>query len=227
MEHTSYRGIVDLDEEEQFLSPEESYIQAQRFAEEAKAAADVRKEQKIALAKQMKDGEKNLAMMIAPDGILVGAASERLRHLIEKRGLEKSIVAQWAGIGRTTLYRYTLEPKDKGFSMPSKKNLLKILEALDISVHEFCLHPYDFDAWKESFEPTTITGRHLFEWRDEVLDIFSSNSFIYQKGGQTVRLTQAQFSLLKNAVEGALGMLDLLPHDDYGLLAELMKSSKK
>ena len=46
MEHTNY-GVADIDDEEQFLSSEESYIQAQRFAEEAKVAADVRKEQKM------------------------------------------------------------------------------------------------------------------------------------------------------------------------------------
>lgn len=226
MEHTNHVDITNPGDEEHILSPEEWYIQTHRFMEQAQARADALKAQEIALAKQIKEDEKNLSLLTAPEGSLVGEAGKRLEYIIQKRGLEKSAVAQWAGIGRTTLYRYTLQPGSKSFSVPSKKNLLKILDALSVSVHEFSSTPYDHDAWKKSFEPSAVTGRYLFEWRDEVLDAFAKNNFIYKKGGQTVRLTHAQFTLLKNAVEGALGMLDLLPHDDYGLLAELMKSSK-
>lgn len=215
-----------LSEDGMLLSPEDSYAHAQQYWKQAQARADALKEQKLVLAKRLKEDEQNLSVLLKIDNNPSGEASRRLCYIIEKRGLDKSTLARLAGVGRTTIYRYTLPSEHKDFAVPSRKKLLKILDALSVTVHDFCMIPDDFDAWKKEFEPPAMQGRNLFDWRDEVLGVFTKNNFVYEKGGQTVRLTHAQFNLLKSAVESVLGMLDLLPHDANGILADLKRAKK-
>ena len=220
MEYTSYNN-------ELALSPEEEYAQAQQALQKAQAEAAALSERKRILAEQMERDEKNLDLLTQTANPPSGEASLRLQYIIELNGWERSALAQASGVGRTTLYRYTLMPGDQEFKTPSKKNLLKLLDALDVSVHDFCAHPDNFEEWKKTFKKVAVEGLNLFDWRDEVLCIFQSNVFVYDQNGHKVRMPQAQFEMFKNAIEGVLGMLDMLPHDTDNSLPDWMRPSKK
>ena len=101
------------------------------------------------------------------------------------------------------------------------------MDALSVSLHEFCTFPDDFEKWKKSFDQAPVEGLNLFAWRDEVLDIFQTNTFVYEQNGHKVRMPQAQFDMLKNAIEGVLGMLDMLPHDAHSSWRDWISSFKK
>lgn len=220
LEHTSYNN-------ESALSPEEEYVRAQQALQKAQAEADALRERKRILAEQMEKDEQNLDLLTQAAKSPSGEASLRLQHIIKVKGWERNALVQASGVGRTTLYRYTLMPEDQEFKTPSKKNLLKILDALGVSVHDFCAFPDDFEKWKKSFDQAPVDGLNLFAWRDEVLDIFQTNTFVYDQNGHKVRMPQSQFDMFKNAIEGVLGMLDMLPHDAHSSWPDWTSSSKK
>ena len=227
LEYTNHNGVTDFENEENLLSSDREYIEAMQTVQQAQAAADAIKTQKRLLAKQMEQDEQNLAILIEDADKIAGEVSRRLQHVIKAKGWERSALAQASGIGRTTLYRYTLSPGENGYAVPKKKNLLKILDALSVSLHEFCAFPDDFEKWKKSFDQAPVEGLNLFAWRDEVLDIFQTNTFVYDQNGHKVRMPQAQFDMFKNAIEGVFGMLDMLPHDAHSSWPDWMSSSKK
>lgn len=227
MEHTNHNGVTDFENEDNLLSSDREYIEAMQTVQQAQAAADAIKTQKRLLAKQMEQDEQNLAILIEDADKITGEVSRRLQHIIKAKGWERSALAQASGIGRTTLYRYMLSPGENGYAVPKKKNLLKILDALSVSLHEFCTFPDDFEKWKKSFDQAPVEGLNLFAWRDEVLDIFQTNTFVYEQNGHKVRMPQAQFDMLKNAIEGVLGMLDMLPHDAHSSWRDWISSFKK
>lgn len=214
-------------EDEEVLSPDSEYAQAQIAFRKAQAAADALKERKRILANQMAVDEQNFAILMEDKDAIAGEVSRRLNHVITSKGWERSALAQASDIGRTTLYRYTLSPGENGYAVPKKKNLLKLLEVLSVSIHDFCAFPDDFEAWQKAFDQPPIDGLNLFAWRDEVLDIFQTNTFVYDQNGRKVRMPQAQFDMFKNAIEGVLGMLDMLPHDACSSWSDWMRSSKK
>ncbi len=214
-------------EDKEVLSPDSEYVQAQIAFQKAQAAADALKERKRVLANQMAVDEQYLAILMEDADAIAGEVSRRLNHIISAKGWERSALAQASDIGRTTLYRYTLSPGENGYAVPKKKNLLKLLEVLSVSIHDFCAFPDDFEKWKKSFDQAPVDGLNLFAWRDEVLDIFQTNTFVYDQNGRKVRMPQAQFEMFKNAIEGVLGMLDMLPHDAHNSWPGWMSSSKK
>jgi DNA-binding phage protein len=226
LEPTNYTGSVDF-EDEDVLSLDDEYVQAKIAFQKAQASADAFRERQHALAKQMEEDEQNLTILLEDGDNIAGEVSRRLQHIITAKGWERTALAQASGIGRTTLYRYLLSPGDERYQITKKKNLLKILDVLSVSVHAFCVFPDNFETWRKSFDQTPVNGLSLFDWRDEVLCILQTNTFVYQQNGHNVRMPQAQFEMFKNAIEGILGMLDMLPHDTHSNWPGQMSSSKK
>ena len=70
---------------------------------------------------------------------------ERIQHLLELNGLDITSFCLYAGISRSTMHRYL-----KGTHLPSKKNLLNIMQCLGITAEKFARHPDDFELWKKS-----------------------------------------------------------------------------
>ena len=74
-----------LSEDGMLLSPEDSYAHAQQYWKQAQARADALKEQKLVLAKRLKEDEQNLSVLLKIDNNPSGEASRRLCFIIEKR----------------------------------------------------------------------------------------------------------------------------------------------
>ena len=70
---------------------------------------------------------------------------ERIQYLLEQEGADIASFCLYAGISRSTMHRYL-----KGTHLPSKKNLLSIIQCLGITAEEFARHPDDFELWKKS-----------------------------------------------------------------------------
>lgn len=94
----------------------------------------------------------NLKAMLGEQGKRTGEFGRRLNYIVQCAKIEKSDLANRAGIGRTTLYRYMLTPKDDGFAVPNETKACNIIAVLPISAAEFCAHPGNFDAWTKQFK---------------------------------------------------------------------------
>lgn len=152
-------------------------------------------------------GEKNLDILLNAGGI-----EKRLAYLFKVKKIEKASFAKQVGMGRTTIQRYTSK-KDGGFKS-TKKRVLKILDALSISVADFAFEPTDYDKWEASFDTPNLNGYNILNLRDEVLNAFEKNNFVYRHNGVMKRLPYQQYALMKSILESAFKVLDLVPHDE-------------
>lgn len=155
----------------------------------------------------VEQGEKNLDILLNAGGI-----EKRLAYLFKVKKIEKASFAKQVGMGRTTIQRYTSN-KDGGFKS-TKKRLLKILDALSISVADFAFEPNDFEKWKASFDVPNFSGYDILSLRDNVLGAFENNNLVYRHNGETRRLPYQQYALMKSILESAFKVLDLVPHDE-------------
>lgn len=150
------------------------------------------------------DGKKNLGIIRD----VPNAVSERLKHLFNEKGIEVASFAREVGMGRTTIHRYL-----KGEPVSSEKKLLRIIDALSMSVADFCYSPHDIEEWKASLEDSIAEKNDIFMWRDQLIEQLSTNDFTYQHHGKTYRLPYNYYVVLKAIVENSVKVLDLLPHD--------------
>lgn len=199
------KGIVPSVSDENFTVPEllvdESDIAAAMVEEEKKR----RKQNALARAEWNSQGKENLDVIL----YVPNAIASRLDYLLKQKRIEKAVFARQVGLGRTTIHRYI-----NGDSTPNKKKLLQIIDALSMSVADFCYEPKDFEKWKAALEPTNFQGRDIIDFRDEILDILSRNNFVYRHNGKTMRLPHKHYVLLKSIFESGFNVLDLLPHDE-------------
>ena len=155
----------------------------------------------------VEQGEKNLDILLNAGGI-----EKRLAYLFKMKKIEKASFAKQVGMGRTTIQRYT-SSKDGGFKS-TKKRLIKILDALSISVADFAFEPTDYNKWAASFDTPNFTGYDILSLRDHVLGAFENNNLVYRHNGETRRLPYQQYALMKSILESAFKVLDLVPHDE-------------
>lgn len=163
------------------------------------------------------EGQKNLKIILK-DREEIG---RRISYLFEKLKVEKASLARQIGVGRTTIYRYSV-----GDTAPSKAKLLAILGALSISVADFCYEPNNFDLWKAALEETAAYERDIFDIKASVLGLFDKNDFTYRHNGELKRLPYQHYSLLKSLLENGFKVLELLPHD-VSFFDKLEKLEKK
>ena len=143
-----------------------------------------------------------------------GKIEERLAFLFKMKKIEKASFAKQVGMGRTTIQRYTSTTcKDGGFKS-TKKRLLKILDALSISVADFAFEPTDYNRWVASFDTPNFSGYDILGLRDQVLGAFENNNLVYRHNGELRRLPYPQYALMKSILESAFKVLDLVPHDE-------------
>ena len=150
------------------------------------------------------EGQKNLKIIRD----VPNAVSERLAHILKEKKIEVATFAREVGMGRTTIHRYL-----KGDPISSEKKLLRIIDALSMSVADFCYSPYDIEEWKASLEDSEYEKNDIFVWRDKLIEELSTNDFTYQRYGKTYRLPYNYYMVLKAVVENSIKFLDLLPHD--------------
>ena len=155
----------------------------------------------------VEQGEKNLDILMQK-----GDIAKRLKYIFEVKKIEKAAFARQVGMGRTTIQRYTSE-RGEGFKS-TKKRLLRILDALQISVADFAFEPTDDEKWKAAFNNPTIEGYDILSLRDEVLFAFESNNFVYKQNGETKRFQGRPYELMKSIIESAFKVLDMVPHDE-------------
>lgn len=99
-----------------------------------------------------KSAPDNLKVMLGEQGKRTGEFGRRLNYIVQCAKIERTDLANRAGIGRTTLYRYMLTPQDARFAVPKERNACNIMAVLPISADEFCAYPDNFDAWKQQFK---------------------------------------------------------------------------
>ena len=149
------------------------------------------------------EGPKNLKIILNKKD----EVANRLRYLLDEKDIEVATFAREVGMGRSTIHRYL-----KGEPV-SEKKLLRIIDALSMSVADFCYSPDDIDEWKSSLVESVSEQNDIYEWRDNLLEQLSTNDFTYQRYGKTHRLPYNYYVVLKAAVENTIRFLDLLPHD--------------
>ena len=149
------------------------------------------------------EGQKNLKIILYEKD----AVANRLRYLLDEKDIEVATFAREVGMGRSTIHRYL-----KGEPV-SEKKLLRIIDALSMSVADFCYSPQDIDEWKASLVESVSEQNDIYAWRDNLLEQLSTNDFTYQRYGKTHRLPYNYYVVLKAAVENTIRFLDLLPHD--------------
>lgn len=103
-----------------------------------------------------KSAPDNLKVMLGEQGKRTGEFGRRLNYIVQCAKIERTDLANRAGIGRTTLYRYMLTPQDARFAVPKERNACSIMTVLPISTDEFCAYPNNFDAWKQQFKMRTM-----------------------------------------------------------------------
>jgi transcriptional regulator with XRE-family HTH domain len=152
-------------------------------------------------------GKKNLEIILYQN-YQNGEIAKRLAYLFEEKHIEKTAFARQAGLGRTTIHRYI-----SGDSTPSKKKLLQVLDALSMSVEDFCYEPTNFEAWKEALIESISKKHDIFILKDHIMKELAKNDFTYSHNGETVKLPYRHYTLLKAILESGFKVLDLLPHD--------------
>lgn len=150
------------------------------------------------------EGQRNLKIILDKKGAVAG----RLRYLLDEKDIEVATFAREVGMGRSTIHRYL-----KGAPVSSEKKLLRIIDALSMSVADFCYSPDDIEEWKASLVESVTEKNDIFTWRDQLIEQLSTNDFTYQRYGKTHRLPYNYYVVLKAAVENTIKFLDLLPHD--------------
>ena len=132
---------------------------------------------------------------------------ERIQFCLEQNNQEIAEFSRNVDISRSSLHRYI-----NGTHLPSKKNLLKIIDGLFITPTDFSYLPDDFEEWKKLFDPEQ-DGEDIFAVSDYILRKLKTNKFTYEYNGKTMRLPNRYFTLFRKLVTDAVDILDLLPHD--------------
>ena len=151
------------------------------------------------------EGQKNLKIIL----LKKNAVADRLKYLLQEKHIEVATFAREVGMGRSTIHRYLKGGKHK----PSEKNLLRIIDALSMSVADFCYSPSDINEWKASLVESDTEENDIFMWRDQLIEQLSFNDFTYRRYGKVHRLPHNYYVVLKAIVENSIRVLDLLPHD--------------
>jgi transcriptional regulator with XRE-family HTH domain len=179
------------------------YLEARHDAAVREAEENAR-----ARAEWQSQGKKNLEIILYQN-YQNGEIAKRLAYLFEEKHIEKTAFARQAGLGRTTIHRYI-----SGDSTPNKKKLLQILDALSMSVEDFCYEPTNFEAWKEALVASLSKEHDIFKLKDYIMKELAKNDFTYSHDGEIVRLPYRHYTLLKAILESGFKVLDLLPHDN-------------
>ena len=137
-----------------------------------------------------------------------GEIGKRIDFLLEKAQIEKTTLARQIGVGRTTIHRYI-----SGTTVPNRKKLLLIVDALSLSLGDFCYEPRSFDNWKNALEKNLRPENDVFIFRDNILNMIAKNNFTYQNNEKILRLPHKYYVVIKTMLEGSLRVLDLLSHD--------------
>ena len=203
------KGFVDYSDEYNPVIPADEYPEPSEeeiLAMDQRHEAELREiEENARIAQEWeKLGQQNLKV-IRDTSKSIG---ERLEYLFAAKKIERIHFARQIGVSRSTLFRYCT-----GYSTPSEKKLLMIIDALDMSVADFCYEPQDTPKWKSHLEKKVIKKNDIFELKDVLLEQLSSNSFTYQYNGDTLRLPCRYTTILKALLESSFRILDLLPHD--------------
>ena len=196
-----YNPIIPADE---YPEPEYSDEEIQVQWEMEDALRREREENAKALKEWEAQAKKNLEIILN----VPGAIGDRLTYLLNAKDIERASFARQIGVGRTTIHRYI-----SGQSIPNKKKLLLIIDALDMDVADFCYEPRDFKKWQAALEETIARKHDIFEFRDNLLDELSRNNFTYQHKGVTSRLPHRHYVILKAMLESSFRVLDLIAHD--------------
>ena len=203
------KGLVDYSEEYNPIIPADEYPEPSAeeiLAQEQQHEAELREQEENAKADREweKLGQQNLGIIRdIPDAI-----GQRLEYLFETKKIERIHFARQIGVSRSTLFRYCT-----GESTPSEKKLLVIIDALDMTVADFCYEPKNIAEWKAALEKKAAKKNDIFELRDSLLEKLSRNSFTYQYKGETIRLPYRHYIILKAMLESSFRILDLIVHD--------------
>lgn len=203
------KGFVDYSDENNPVIPADEYPEPSAeeiLAMEQQYEAELREKAENTRAAQEweKLGQQNIKVIRdTPKSI-----GERLEYLFAAKKIERIHFARQIGVSRSTLFRYFT-----GDSTPSEKKLLTIIDALDMSVADFCYEPKDTEKWKSYLVKKVIKKNDIFELRDDLLKQLSNNSFTYQYNGDTLQLPYRHAMILKALLESSFRILDLIPHD--------------
>lgn len=132
---------------------------------------------------------------------------ERIQFCLEQNNQEIAEFSRNVDISRSSLHRYI-----NGTHLPSKKNLLKIIDGLFITPTDFSYLPDDFEEWKKLFDPEQ-DGEDIFAVCDYILRALKTNKFTYMYNEKTMRLPNRYFTLFRKLITDAVDILELLPHD--------------
>lgn len=132
---------------------------------------------------------------------------ERIEFCLKQNNQEIAEFSRNVNISRSSLHRYI-----NGTHLPSKKNLLKILDGLFITPTDFSYLPDNFEEWKKLFEPEE-DGVDIFTIVNDILYRLRTNKFTYVYNGKTMRLPNRYFTLFRKLISDAVDVLDLIPHD--------------
>lgn len=163
--------------------------------------------------KVIEEYHKKLAIVSSSKGssipVTVSAnyIGERIQFCLEQNNQEIAEFSRNVDISRSSLHRYI-----NGTHLPSKKNLLKIIDGLFITPTDFSYLPDDFDEWQKLFDPEQ-DGEDIFAVSNYFLHTLKTNKFTYEYNGKTMRLPNRYFSLFRKLITDAVDILDLLPHD--------------
>ena len=114
------------------------------------------------------EGQKNLKIILYEKD----AVANRLRYLLDEKDIEVATFAREVGMGRSTIHRYL-----KGEPI-SEKKLLRIIDALSMSVADFCYSPQDIDEWKTSLVESVSEQNDIYAWRDNLLEHLHLRSIV-------------------------------------------------
>ena len=81
-----------------------------------------------------------------------------------------------------------------------------------VSVSDFACFPDDFDEWKASFEKSDDT-KDIYVFACDVIREIEEGNFSYKTNGIKVRVPNRYVSIVKELMQAAFNVLDLLPHD--------------
>ena len=203
------KRLVDYSDEYNPTIPAEEYpepSEAEILAQEQQHEAEMREQEENARAREKweKLGKQNFGTIRD----VPNAIGQRLEHLFEEKKIERIHFARQIGVSRSTLFRYCT-----GESTPSEKKLLAIIDALDMTIADFCYEPRDINKWKASMEKKPPQKNDIFELRDNLLGQLCKNDFTYQYKGETIRLPYRHYVILKAMLESSFRILDLIAHD--------------
>ena len=203
------KGLVDYSDKYNPTIPPDEYPEPSAeeiLAQEQQHEAELREQEENARVDQDWEalGKRNFEILKGSRK----AIGQRLTYLFEEKKIERTHFARQIGVSRSTLFRYCM-----GKNAPNPKKLLVIIDALDMTVADFCYAPKDLEKWKASLEKKPTQKNDIFDLRDNLLGQLCTNDFTYQYKGETIRLPHRHYVILKAMVESSFRILDLISHD--------------